>query len=173
MEINNALTNETLTTILSAFAVSISLITFYSQREYNKHSLRAVCKIDIYSIKGSFRIIFRNVGNGVMKVNNISYRDKNINKTMEILSNWLKDIPCETNCEENLNNTWVGATMSYNLLSRTMIAQADLDQIWDRLKNLRIEVRYEDTFGNRETYMYDLATDYKIYLAAKGTRDII
>ena len=107
-----------ITTILTLFAIAISIITFRSQKEFNKHSLRAVCKIDVYSSKGSIKILFRNVGNGVMKVKSISYKDLSTGQKMDLLSEWLKDIPCDTNSEYNLDNTWLGTSMSYNLLSR-------------------------------------------------------
>ena len=162
-----------ITTILSLFAIAISIITFNSQKEFNKHSLRAICKIDVYSSKESIRIIFRNVGNGVMKVKTIRYRDLSSGQKIELLSDWLKDIPCETNSEYNLDGTWLGTSMSYNLLSRTIATQNDLDLTWDKLKKLHIDVEYEDTFCKNHSYTYDLEIDYKIYSAAKGDRDIV
>ena len=44
---------------------------------------------------------------------------------------------------------------------------------WNRLKNLHIDVEFEDTFGKKDFYPYDLAIDYRIYSAAKGDRDIV
>ena len=64
--------------------------------------------------------------------------------------------------------------MSYNLLSRTVANQTDLDRTWSKLKNLCIEVGYENTFGKVEDpYTYNLKIDYKIYSAAKGDRTIV
>ncbi len=160
-------------TILSVLAIAISAITFFSQKEFNKHSLRAVCKIDVNSFKGSIKIVFRNVGNGVMHIRRIYYKDLSNGQEIEVLSKWLNDIPCEMNSEENLDGTWIGASMSYNLLSRTILEQIDLDETWNRIKHLQINVEYEDTFGKKAYYKYGLETDYKIYSAAKGDRVIV
>ena len=166
--------NDIITAILSLFAIAISIITFRSQKAFNKHSLRAVCRIDVYSSKESVRVIFRNVGNGVMKVKTIHYTDSSSGQKIDLLSEWLKDIPCATNTEYNLDNTWIGTSMSYNLLSRTVATQADLDKTWERLKSLDIKVIYENTFEKEEKpYKYDLGIDYKIYSAARGNRDIV
>lgn len=165
--------NDILTILLSFIAVCIALVTFFSQREFNRHSLRAVCKFDVYSLNGSIRIIFRNVGSGVMRIKCISYCCTEDSITISTLSSWLQDIPCEANSEYNLNETWMGASMSYNLLSRTVGSQEDLDRTWDKLKDLHIKVEYEDTFGEIYEDNYELMIDYEIYSAAKGARNLI
>ena len=165
--------DDAITVIIAAIALIFSIAAYISQKSFNKHSLTPACKIDVYSSKGSIKIVFRNVGNGIMKVNSVCYKDISCGERIELLSEWLKDIPCETNSEYNLDNTWLGTSMSYNLLSRTMTNQRDLDLTWDKLKKLHMDVTFEDTFGKKHSYTYDLEIDYKIYSVAKGDRDIV
>ncbi|MBE5852019.1 MAG: hypothetical protein E7299_03560 [Lachnospiraceae bacterium] len=160
--------------IIAGLAFVISIITAYSQHKFNRYSLRPAHKIDIYSMNGSIKIVFQNVGNGVMKVEEITYYEigKSINDKIK-LSEWLKDCPVLANSEYNLDNTYVGSGMQYNLLSRTVPTQKALDDTWDKLKRLGIYMRYKDTFGEEYYGYYKLDVDYDVYWAAKGNRNIV
>ena len=178
-----------LKTTISVLALFISILSIISQRSFNRNSLKPICKIDVYSIKGSLRIILRNVGNGVMIIKRIRYYTSspqkgtllfgsplvgpNDEKPITCLSAFLKDCPCETNSEYMLDNSGIGSSMSYNLLSRTFTSQSDLDATWDKIKGLTVEVVFKDTYNKSYKYRYNLDVDYKLYSEAKGKRDVV
>ena len=180
---------EFMKTTVSILALFISILSIISQRNFNRNSLKPVCKIDVYSIKGSLRIILRNVGNGVMIIKRIRYYTSspqketllfgmrpafpNDEKPITCLSTFLKDCPCETNSEYMLDNSGIGASMSYNLLSRTFTSQSDLDATWSKIKGLTIEVVFRDTYNKSYKYRYSLDVDFKLYSQAKGKRDVV
>lgn len=167
--------NDFVANIIAGLAFVISIITFYSQYTFNKHSLMPACKIDIYSIKGSIKIVFQNVGNGLMKVEKIEYFEGNSEVPIINLSRWLSELPAMTNSEYNLDGTYVGQGKQYNLLSRTVSTQEDLDATWRKLKNLRIKVYYKGSYKMLRPYTheYKLDIDYEVYLYAKGNRNIV
>ena len=167
--------NEFVANIIAGLAFVISIITFYSQYTFNRHSLMPACKIDVYSIGGSIKIVFQNVGNGLMEVKKIEYFERNSEIPIKNLSSWLAELPAVANSEYNLDETYVGQGMQYNLLSRTVSTQEDLDATWRKLKNLRIKVQYKGSYKMLRPYTheYKLDIDYEVYLYAKGKRNIV